>query len=67
MICEAGMLESCSYEGPQRATDIRYFLDGFESAILEDVTRFGDLPVLRKDPSSGATGSSTSPNWWINS
>ncbi|XP_019260643.1 PREDICTED: uncharacterized protein LOC109238608 [Nicotiana attenuata] len=48
MIREAGMLESRSYEGPQKATDIHGFLDGFAFATLEDFTGLGDLPVPRK-------------------
>ncbi|XP_070046841.1 protein WEAK CHLOROPLAST MOVEMENT UNDER BLUE LIGHT-like 1 [Nicotiana tomentosiformis] len=50
MIREAGMLS------PQGVTDIHDFLDGVESAALEDVTRIDDLPVSRKESSSSATG-----------
>lgn len=46
---------------PQGVTDIHGFLDGVEIAALDDVTRLDNLPVPRKEFSSGATGSSSSP------
>lgn len=42
-------------------TDIHHFLYGLESTASEDVTGLSDLSMFRKVPSSGASGSLSSP------
>ncbi|XP_070054315.1 uncharacterized protein [Nicotiana tomentosiformis] len=64
MINEAQTLNGNLSKGVQGAADsFHNFLDGLDSTVSEDVTGLGDLPLPKKIPSPGTSGSSSSPKY----